>query len=59
MKRLVAICVGCFLLAIALVIGMINGWIDFKGRPIQRVRELQPHAEERNRQIERLIDPRP
>jgi hypothetical protein len=53
----VAFCLGWLLLVIAIVMGIKNGWVDVQGRPIQRIRELQPHAEERNQRIEHLADP--
>lgn len=51
------IALGCLLLVVALVVGMMNGWIDFQGRPMQKIRELQPHVDERNRQIDDLANP--
>lgn len=57
MKRFVIVCLGCLVLLIAIAVGIVNEWIDLVGHPIQRVRELQPPAEERNRQIEHLAEP--
>ena len=53
----VLIALGCLLVVIAVIIGIRNGWIDLRGGPIQRVRELQTPADERNRQIEDLANP--
>lgn len=57
MVQAVLIALGCVLLITAVVVGLQNGWIDLRGRPIEKVRELQPHADERNRQIEDLANP--
>ena len=51
------IALGCLLLVVAVVIGIRNGWIDLRGRPIRRIRELQAPADERNQQIEDLANP--
>ncbi len=48
---------GYLLLLIAIAIGLWNGWIDLKGRPIERIQELQAPVEERDRQIEDLANP--
>jgi hypothetical protein len=57
LARGVLIALGCLLLLVAIVIGIRNGWIDLQGGAIQRVRELQAPADERNRQIEDLANP--
>ena len=53
----VLIALGCLLLVIVVAIGIRNGWIGLQGRPIQRIRELQAPADERNQQIEDLANP--
>ncbi len=55
--RPVLIALGCLLLIIAAIFGIRNGWIDLQGGALQRVRELQAPADERNRQIEDLANP--
>jgi hypothetical protein len=46
-------------LAIAIVLGFKNGWLDLRGHPIQHIRNLQAPVDERNRQIDELIQPLP
>ena len=55
--RGILILLGCVALVIVVVLGFKNGWLDFQGRPIQHIRELQVPAEERNRQIDELANP--
>jgi hypothetical protein len=54
-KLLIAL--ACLFLVAVLVIAISNGWLDLQGRPIQRLKELQGPADQRNRQIEDLADP--
>jgi hypothetical protein len=57
--REVLIVLGCVALVIIVVLGIKNGWLDFQGRPIQHIRELQVPVGERNRQIDDLVKPSP
>jgi hypothetical protein len=51
------IALACLFFVAALLIAIGNGWIDFRGGHIQRLKELQGPADQRNRQIEDLADP--
>ena len=55
--RGVMVVLGCVALVIVVVLGFKNGWLDFQGRPIQHIRELQVPVGERNRQIDELFKP--
>ena len=55
--REVLLALGCVALVIAIFLGLKNGWIDLRGRPIQHICELQVPVEERNRQIDELVKP--
>jgi hypothetical protein len=56
-KKDVLVALVYIALAIAIVLGFKNGWLDLKGHPIQHIRNLQAPVDERNRQIDELANP--
>jgi len=58
-KKDVLVALVYIALAIAIILGFKNGWLDLKGDPIQHIRNSQAPVVERNRQIDELIHPQP